>query len=90
MPFSEFEIHRYETILKNYCDIWNNPGIRDKLYIDFRIEKLSIFIFEVRPRFDDPNIIIESPVAKATYVKSTETWKIYWMRAVAPKNWTGG
>jgi len=41
----------------------------------------SIEIFEIRPRWDDPQEIMENPVAKAVYVKTRGVWKIYWQRA---------
>jgi len=41
----------------------------------------SFEIFEIRPQWDNPTNKIEQPVAKATYVKTRRTWKLYWMRA---------
>ena len=55
--------------------------IRSKLDVSWRLEKQSIFIFEIRPDWLDPDIIKNSDIAKATYVKSYNKWKIYWKRA---------
>ena len=41
----------------------------------------SVELFEVRPVWDNPSQKMESPVAKATYVKTQDLWRIYWMRA---------
>ena len=40
----------------------------------------SIEIFEIRPRFDKPEIKLEIPVAKTKYIKKQKVWKIYWQR----------
>ena len=47
----------------------------------FRITGQNFEIFEIRPRWDEPSIKLEIPVAKATYVKKTKIWKLYWKRA---------
>ncbi len=67
--------------MENFLERIRPPeDIRDKLDLDYRIENQSIFIFEIRPKWDKPQEKIESPVAKATYVKSKQQWKVYWMR----------
>ncbi|WP_443083643.1 DUF3024 domain-containing protein [Vibrio sp. HA2012] len=35
----------------------------------------------MRPNWRDSSIIHENPIAKATYVRTKNNWKIYWMRA---------
>lgn len=37
--------------------------------------------FEIRPRWKEPDVKMERPVAKATFVRSQDCWKIFWMRA---------
>ncbi len=66
-------------------DAWleqNRPPetIRPKLDIGWRIENQSVFIFEIRPHWRDKSIIKQSDNAKASWVQSSATWKIYWMR----------
>ena len=41
----------------------------------------SVEIFEIRPLWNDPRQKIEEAVAKATYVKKQNVWKVYWQRA---------
>ncbi|MDF1537008.1 MAG: DUF3024 domain-containing protein [bacterium] len=55
--------------------------IRDKLDIGYRIDGQSVEIFEIRPVWNDPSKKIEPSIAKATYVKSKNQLKVYWMRA---------
>ena len=59
--------------------------IRPQLDIDYTIENQSITIFEVRPKWRQPEVIEHLPVAKATYVKTAKHWKVFWMRASG--NW---
>ena len=66
---------------------WNEriPGdplrFRDEVDLAFRIDDQSIEIFEIRALWRHPGEKVESSVAKATYVKSREAWKVYWKRA---------
>lgn len=57
------------------------PEIRNQLDLAYRIDGQSVFVYEIRPRWDNPNVIMEVPVAKTTFVKSRNYWKIFWMRA---------
>ncbi len=82
MAFSESSIQRIENIMDEYLKVSRPPiHIRGKLDIGYRIENQSAVIFEIRPAFNNPSEIIEQPVAKATFVKRSDIWKIYWMRA---------
>jgi hypothetical protein len=53
--------------------------MRRELDIGYRIENQSVYIFEIRPRWDKPEIIHESPIAKTTYIHTKKRWKIFWM-----------
>lgn len=55
--------------------------IRDKLDLAWRIEGQSVVIFSIRPCWRDASKKMEEPAAKATYVRKTSRWKIFWMRA---------
>lgn len=55
--------------------------IRPKLDLGYKIEDQSVIIFEIRPQWNKPEIIREEPVAKATFVKAKNNWKVFWMRA---------
>ena len=54
--------------------------IRDKVDIGYRVEGQSVEIFEIRPRFQNPDEKDETPVARATFVRTQQVWKVYWMR----------
>ena len=57
------------------------PHVRPQLDIGFRVSGQSVEIFEIRPRWKEPDVKMEHPVAKATFVRSQSHWKIFWMRA---------
>lgn len=82
MAISEFEIKRCERELKRFLEENRPPPhIRPKLDLDYRIKNQSVEIFEIRPDWKDPELRLESPVAKTTYVKKEKLWKIYWLRS---------
>ena len=82
MAISEFERKRVEKIVGRYIEKRRPPAeIRDQVDLSFRIEGQSVVIFEIRPFWNAPKEKIEEPVAKGTYVKSRNLWKVYWQRA---------
>lgn len=82
MAISEFEIRRCEKIVGKYIEGRRPPGhVRDQVDLAFRIDGQSVIIFEIREIWHQPGKKVESPIAKATYVKKTKSWKVYWQRA---------
>ncbi len=83
MAFSELEAKRIEKAVGAFIDKHRPPPhIRPELDLAFRISGQSVEIFEIRPRWKgEPGEIMEHPVAKATYIKTQELWRVYWMRA---------
>jgi len=68
--------------LENYIYKIRPPEeIRDQVDIAYKIEKQSVIIFEIRPRWNNPKEIMESPIAKTTFVKTQQHWNVFWMRA---------
>jgi Protein of unknown function (DUF3024) len=56
-------------------------NIRHQVDLNYRIDNQSVLIFEVRSRWDKTNEFFESPIAKTTWVKSKNCWKVFWLRA---------
>ena len=82
MALTEFEQKRIEKTVGDYVEKRRPPpNIRDKVDIAYRISGQSVEIFEVRPVWNAPDQTMENPVAKATWVKTQQAWKIYWQRA---------
>lgn len=57
------------------------PEIRDKLDLAYRIEVQSVLVYEVRPVWNNPSERMEQPVAKTTFVKTQNHWKVFWMQS---------
>jgi len=55
--------------------------IRHQLDLSYKIEEQSIIVFEIRPQWNKPAVIREHPVAKTTFVKTKNHWKVFWIRA---------
>lgn len=82
MAFSEFEETKVELELHPLIERMRPPeDIRSKVDVAFRIEGQSVILIERRPYWKDASQIIEHEFAKATFVKDTGNWKIYWKRA---------
>lgn len=69
-------------VMENYvARIRPSEDIRDKLDITYKIENQSVILLEIRPMFRYPDMKTESEYAKATYVKNSNKWNVYWMRS---------
>lgn len=55
--------------------------IRNEIDINYKIENQSIIVFEIRPKWNDKTEKIEINIAKATFVKTDNIWKIFWFRS---------
>lgn len=82
MAFSELELKCCEKAVEAFMQVRRPPPqIRNELDLRYRIKGQSIELFEVRPDWRDPEKTMETPVAKATYVRTQGVWKVYWQRA---------
>jgi hypothetical protein len=82
MALTELELKRFEKAASRFIEGRRPPPeIRPKLDLAFRLEGQSIEIFEVRPDWQDSTKTMENSVAKATYVKRANEWRVYWQRA---------
>jgi hypothetical protein len=82
MGLSEFERKRFEKAVSKFIDSRRPPPeIRAELDLGFRLEQQSVEIINTSPDRQNPNETMENSVAKATYVKSANEWRIYWQRA---------
>ena len=69
-------------VMENFLSRKRPPEhIRKQLDIGYKIEDQSIFVFEIRPQWNKPEVIREHPFAKTTFVKAKNNWKVFWMRA---------
>lgn len=81
MALTELELKRCEKPLAAFMARRRPPAhIRHEVDLGQRITGHSVEIFEVRPDWKDLTMFYETPVAKATFVRSKNLWKVYWMR----------
>lgn len=82
MAFTSEEIHRIEEAAREFLDKRRPPvDVRNKLDHSYRLKGQSVTLFSIRPVWNDRSKTIEEPIAKATFVRRTHSWKIYWQRA---------
>jgi len=82
MALSELETARARKVMDDFLARRRPPpDIRSELDLGYRISGQSIEIFEVRPAWKSPNEKVEAAVAKATFVRTQNAWRIYWQRA---------
>ena len=82
MAFNDIERKRLENTLAAYIEQRRPPApVRPQLDLCYRLSGHSVELCEVRPDWKDPAVSTTRAYAKATYVKTQDVWKIYWMRA---------
>jgi len=82
MAISEFEMKKTELLVSRFIEKRRPPArVRAQLDFGFRITGQSVELFEIRPKWNDPDSKMENGIAKATYVKSRKVWKIFWLRS---------
>jgi len=81
MAFSELELKRHERNLTRFMERRRPPAhVRPELDLGYRFDGQSVEIFEIRPDWRDRTTKGETPVAKATYVRTKNHWRVFWMR----------
>ncbi len=82
MAFDITKSREIINIMENYiASIRPEPKIRPKLDIGFELTDQSVFLCEIRPKWNNPQEIQRHAYAKATFVQSRSVWKIFWLRA---------
>lgn len=81
MALSDLERKRWERELAKFMERRRPPpDIRPKLDLGYRISGQSVEIVEIRPDWQNPKLMMEHPVAKATFVRKKNRWRVFWMR----------
>lgn len=81
MALSDIEIARLDRELSGFINRRRPPPqVRSQVDLDYRIAGQSVEIFEVRPSYLNPAEKQEFGVAKATYVRVQDCWRVYWLR----------
>ncbi len=81
MAFTNEQLQEIEKEAAKFMSSRRLPDeIRKELDYGYRIEGQSIFVYEIRPQWNDRTIIRHFDFAKTTYVHTKKAWKVYWMR----------
>jgi hypothetical protein len=83
MSFNDIETRRIKNEVGEFIERRRPPPhIRPKLDLGYRISGQSVEIVEIRPVWRGPPGETRSHgVAKATYVRRHDHWKVFWLRA---------
>jgi DUF3024 family protein len=82
VALSDLDLARVKRVVGAFIERRRPPAhLRSKLDLAFRVSGQSVVISEVRPVWRGrPGEKHEHGAAKATYVKSTNHWRVYWLR----------
>ena len=81
MAFNELDLKRIEKAALDFLALRRPPpNIRAQVDLEYTIHNQTIELLEVRPRWNKPSEIARRPFAKATFVRTANEWRIYWMR----------
>ena len=77
------EININEVYIKEFIASLRpkDEEIRKQLDYGYTWEKNIAILYSIRPFWQNPNELIQSEFAKIRYTKTTNEWKLYWMRA---------
>jgi len=81
-PMNDIEQKLIENAVATFVAEHRPPAhLREQVDLGFRYDGRNVEIFEIRPRWDNAAKRVEEAVAKARYLKSRDTWLVYWRRA---------
>jgi hypothetical protein len=79
MAFNDLDHKRIEKALSGFLARRRPPpSSRPQLDIGYRLVGQSVELLEIRPQWDQPNILREHPFAKATFVRTRSRWNVFW------------
>lgn len=78
MALPEITKKKVEKVLSEFCDKRVPAHVRDKLQIKFHFKGNSVFLYEERPKWDDPSEKTQLEVAQFRYVQKDNKWSLYW------------
>lgn len=74
---SDLQQAQVTKLLAPLCEL--PPDVRSQVQKGFRFDGRSVVLFEMRPALMPPHDWQEEPIAKFTYVKRSQLWRLYCM-----------
>jgi Protein of unknown function (DUF3024) len=90
MALTDIEHHKIKKFIGGLCEDRTPEHLKDQLRYEYEIYKQSVVVFEVRPvvrvrsdthPLNDPSEYTQAPIAKIKFIRSSNTWRLYWQRA---------
>lgn len=78
MSLSEFELRKIEKYISAFCEKRIRAVGRDRLEISYRVLDNEVWMFERRPRWDNPSEWNEFAFARILCDMDTRVWRLYW------------
>ncbi|MGO1069774.1 DUF3024 domain-containing protein [Lysobacter sp. CA199] len=78
---NDIERRRAENAITKLLKPRDSPHVKSGGEVLYRIGGQIIEVYSARPAYDDPDEIIEIPIAKFRYVRTREVWQLFWLRA---------
>ena len=81
MAFNDIELQPHKRAIDRFLELRRPPAeMRGRCDVGCRFTGHSVEIFETAPDWVDKTKTLETPVAKATFVRRRNRWRIYWMK----------
>jgi hypothetical protein len=81
MAFNDIERARNLAALKAFLERKRPPPhIRSQLDFGYAVVGQTVDVFEIRPDWQDPTITHHRPFARMRFVRSSNEWRLYWVR----------
>jgi hypothetical protein len=82
MALSTELIDEIKAVMDKYIlKIRPKEEIRHEVDTNYRIDGQSVYLFEIRPIWNNPSEKQECFIAKTTFVKTENKWKIFWFKS---------
>ncbi len=78
MPLSDTVRHQADTMLNDFCERRVPLDVRDRVRMHHEFYGDYAILFEDRPRWDNPEEWIHSPIAKFRFNMKEGKWTLYW------------
>jgi len=80
MAFSKIEREEYEGLVSNLIEARRKQATDNGFDLGYIFNNQIIELFEIHPSTLNEQGFFNLSVAKISYVRTTNIWKIYWMR----------
>ena len=81
MAFNDIERARNLAALKAFLECKRPPPhSRSQLDFGYAVVGQTVEVFEIRPDWQYPTITCHRPLARMRFVRSSNEWRLYWMR----------